>query len=61
MLFMSKQSSAPSSDFLSAALDALQTILAQPLEVDPLFPIDGHQAEGFEAHDYLLSSQVLES
>src|SRR4030095_772067 len=100
MLFISKQSRAPSSDFFSAdlmrfkrswrnrsmltrssqstairpkvlrtltapfrseqgadlrffqrRLDAFQAILAQPFDVDPFFPIDGHQAEGLEAHD----------
>lgn len=31
-------------------LDAIKTFATQSVDVDPLFPIDGHQAVGLEAH-----------
>ena len=45
---MSKQSSAPSSDFVSSSLDARQPLAAQPVEVDPLLPVDGHRSVRFQ-------------
>src|SRR5215471_2920198 len=32
------------------SLDAIKTIAPQPLDIHPLFPIDTHEAEGFQRH-----------
>src|SRR5574341_1455579 len=37
--------------FLERAFHPGQPLLAQPLDVDALFPIDSHQAESFEPHN----------
>ena len=53
---MSKQSSAPISDFASMLLDAREPLAAQPIEVDALLPVDRHRAVGFQSHEILLQS-----
>jgi hypothetical protein len=36
--------------FLERGLDAIQSIRAQTLKIDALFPVNAHQAEGFQSH-----------
>ena len=50
MLEKSKVSSAPSSDALELAREPGQPVGAQPVEVDPLLPVDGVRAVRADRH-----------
>ena len=47
---MSKQSSAPSSDSLEVPLRPREPLAAQPVEVDPLLPVDSHRPVCADGH-----------
>src|SRR6516225_947144 len=46
--------------FCKQSLRASQSLAPQPVEIDPVFPIDCHRSVSWKSHKYLVEGQNLE-